>query len=114
VADALEPGVTYVLGAGSTMLAVKRALGLDGTLLGIDVVAAEAPGGPWRVLVADARETDLLALAPGARVVLTPIGRQGFVLGRGNLAISPALLRRLGVDAVRVVATPTKMIETPV
>ncbi|HVL47818.1 MAG TPA: ATP-NAD kinase family protein [Candidatus Thermoplasmatota archaeon] len=108
VAEALEPGVPHVLGAGGTMMEVKRALGVDGTLLGIDVVC------DGKLLVKDARERDLLALAPGARVVVSPIGRQGFVLGRGNLVVSAAVLRRLGVEAVKVVATPTKMIETPV
>ena len=89
VLDDVEPGVTYVLGPGSTVRAVKRALGFEGSPLGVDV---------WRdgeVLVEDGAEADLLA-AMGDRnvVVVSPIGGQGFVLGRGNQQLSPAVLER--------------------
>ncbi|HLE96784.1 MAG TPA: ATP-NAD kinase family protein [Candidatus Thermoplasmatota archaeon] len=107
VAAGLEPGVAHVLGAGSTMMLVKRALGVDGTLLGIDVVRDGA------LVVRDASEKDLLAVAPPLDIVVSPIGGQGFVLGRGNLPISAAVVRRAGAVNLRVVATPTKLFDTP-
>jgi NAD+ kinase len=95
VADSVEPGVTYVLGPGSTVGAIKSALGFEGTTLGVDV---------WRdgeVLVEDAAESDILA-ALGERnvVVVSPIGGQGFVFGRGNQQISPAVIRQCDLEVV--------------
>lgn len=108
VADSFESGVTYVLGAGSTMEEVKRAVGVDGTLLGIDAVR------DGRLVARDAAEADLLALPEPLVIVVSPIGHQGFFLGRGNLPISPAVVRKAGGPAnVIVVATPSKLVDTP-
>jgi len=113
VAESLEPGHTYVLGAGTTMHEVKRALGVAGTMLGLDVVWIDEEGKP-HLLVADARERDLLELPQGLEVVVSPIGAQGFFLGRGNLPLTPAVLARLAIPSdVRVVATPWKLLMTP-
>jgi NAD+ kinase len=95
VAADVEPGVTYVLGPGSTLGAVKRELGFEGTALGVDV---------WRdgeVLVRDGGAADIEA-ALGERnvVVVSPIGGQGFILGRGNQQLSPAVIRRSDIQVV--------------
>jgi NAD+ kinase len=95
VAEDVEPGVTYVLGPGSTVGAIKSKLGFEGSPLGVDV---------WRdgeVLVRDAAESDILA-ALGERnvIVVTPIGGQGFVFGRGNQQLSPAVIRQCDVEIV--------------
>ena len=95
VAAGVEAGVTYVLGPGSTVGAIKRALGFDGTTLGVDV---------WRdgqVLALDAAESDILdALGDRNVVVVSPIGGQGFVLGRGNQQLSPAVIRQCDLEVV--------------
>ena len=95
VADDIEDGVTYVLGPGSTVGAVKEALGFPGSPLGVDV---------WRdgeVLVRDATEDDILAhLGERNVIVVSPIGGQGFVFGRGNHQISPEVIRRSEVEVV--------------
>jgi predicted polyphosphate/ATP-dependent NAD kinase len=95
VADSVEPGVTYVLGPGSTLGAVKEALGFDGSPLGVDV---------WRdgtVLARDAAESEILDhLGDRNVVVVSPIGGQGFVFGRGNPQISPAVIRRCELEIV--------------
>ncbi|HUR69803.1 MAG TPA: ATP-NAD kinase family protein [Candidatus Thermoplasmatota archaeon] len=112
VVESLEPGRAYVLGAGTTMLAVKQALGIDGSLLGLDVVRI-GPGGAT-LLVKDARERDLLDVEGEMEIVLSPIGSQGFFLGRGNLPVTPAVLSRVKLpEGVRVVATPWKLLMTP-
>lgn len=112
VGETLQPGATYVLGAGTTMLEVKRALGLDGSLLGLDVARIEADGQAT-LLIKDARERDLLDLEGGLELVLSPIGSQGFFLGRGNLPLTPAVLARVAIpDGVHVVATPWKLLQT--
>jgi len=94
-AEEVEPGVTYVLGPGSTVGAIKAALGFEGSPLGVDV---------WRdgeVLVRDASETEILdALGDRNVIVVSPIGGQGFVFGRGNPQLSPAVIRQCEIEVV--------------
>jgi len=111
IADRMEDGVVYILGPGSTTAAVARALGLSKTLLGVDAVLNR------RVICPDAAESDLLRILSDhgrAEVVVTPIGAQGFFLGRGNQQISPRVLRALRKEDITVIATPTKLAGTPV
>lgn len=106
-----HPNTLYLLGPGSTVQAIARALYVDKTLLGIDAVA----GG--MIIGTDLGERqilDLLDRHSDYRLVLSPIGAQGFVLGRGNLPLSPAVIRRIGVNNIVVVATPAKLARTPV
>ncbi|MDG5774864.1 ATP-NAD kinase family protein [Haloarculaceae archaeon H-GB2-1] len=94
-AEDARPGVTYLLGPGSTVGAIKSALGFDGSPLGVDV---------WRdgeVLVRDGAESDLLgSLGEENVIVVSPIGGQGFVFGRGNQQFSPAVIRECEVVVV--------------
>ena len=106
-----DPDGLVLLGPGSTLATVGRALGIDKTLLGINALA----GG--RLIGKDLDEQAILALLdryPRCRLILSPIGAQGFVLGRGNQQLSPAVLRRVGTDNIVVVATPAKLARTPV
>jgi predicted polyphosphate/ATP-dependent NAD kinase len=93
VAERVGSGL-LVLGPGTTTRAVAAALGADTSLTGVDVLALR-PGLPPRVVVREAAEADLLTLGP-AWVALSPIGGQGFLLGRGNQQISPRALRATG------------------
>lgn len=95
VARDVEPGATYVLGPGSTLGAIKRELGFEGSPLGVDVYR------DGEVVVRDAAESDIVdALGDRNVVVVSPIGGQGFVFGRGNQQISPAVIRRSDVEVV--------------
>lgn len=89
-----EPS-TYVLGPGSTLDAVKTELGFDGTPLGVDV---------WRegsVPVRDASEDEILEhLGQDNIIIVSPIGGQGFIFGRGNDQISPAIIRQSDIEVV--------------
>jgi predicted polyphosphate/ATP-dependent NAD kinase len=108
---AARPDTLFLLGPGSTVQAVTRALQVDKTLLGIDAVLGGQPVG------ADLAERDILALLdrhPDCRLVLSPIGAQGFVLGRGNQQLSPAVIRRIGAANILVLSTPAKLARTPV
>ena len=101
----------YILGPGGTLEHVGKALGIPKTHLGVDLVR----GG--KLLFRDVGEREILAAlstAKEAAIVVSPIGQQGFILGRGNLQISPAVLRRVGVGNVLVVSTPAKLARTPV
>lgn len=105
--EQLQPGRTYLIGPGSTTAAVMSALGLPNTLLGVDVVR---DGG---VIAADANTDTLLrelARAPGgASIVVTAIGGQGHVFGRGNQQFSPQVIRAVGVENVIIVASKSKI-----
>ena len=88
-------GTTYVFGPGGTVRTIEDALGIDGSPLGVDV---------WRngeLLARDAAESDILDhLSEETVVVVSPIGGQGFVFGRGNDQLSPAVLDRCEVEIV--------------
>jgi predicted polyphosphate/ATP-dependent NAD kinase len=90
-----DPEKTYVLGPGSTVGAVKAELGFEGSAIGVDV---------WRdgeVLVKDATEAQILdALGEENVIVVSPIGGQGFVFGRGNPQLSPNVIERCSVNIV--------------
>ena len=93
--DDLEPGRTYVLGPGGTLGSIKERLGIDGTALGVDVYR---DGG---VLVADGAADEISnALGEQNTVVVSPIGGQGFIFGRGNQQISPEVIRNCEVQVV--------------
>ena len=92
-----------VLGPGSTLGEIKRALGFDGSLLGFDV---------WQQGAVVAMDVDARWLAsqlPDALVVLSFTRGQGFLIGRGNQQLSPAFLRRIGRQSILVVGTRTKL-----
>jgi predicted polyphosphate/ATP-dependent NAD kinase len=106
-----EPETLFLLGPGSTLHSIASMLGLEKTLLGIDAVVR------GKVIAKDLNESSILALLdryPRAKLVVSPIGAQGFILGRGNLQLSPAVLRRIGTKNLIVVATPAKLEATPV
>ncbi len=106
-----EPETVFLLGPGSTVEHVAKRLGVEKTLLGVDAYH----GG--RIVGKDLDEAAILRLLDrhsSAKLIVSPIGAQGFVLGRGNLQLSPAVIRRIGVPNVIVVATPAKLNATPV
>ncbi|MVW75666.1 ATP-NAD kinase family protein [Pseudomonas xionganensis] len=100
-----ESGVRYVFGPGSTLHGLAQNLGLETTLLGVDVIE------DGQVIARDVNEAQLFALVDGhaARLLVTAIGGQGHILGRGNQQVSPRVLRAIGLDNLRVVATKRKL-----
>jgi len=97
----------YFLGAGTTVFAVKKRLGIDGSLLGVDAVRGRklCAKDVW-----DKQMLEMLGDSPG-KIILTPIGRQGFLLGRGNQQFSPRVLEKIGIPNIRVISTRGKLDE---
>lgn len=96
----------WILGPGSTNLGLLEAMGLQGTLLGIDVLRN------GELVLQDATEQQLWALLEQGgdwRILVTAIGGQGHILGRGNQQLSPRVVRAVGIDNLLVVATKTKL-----
>jgi predicted polyphosphate/ATP-dependent NAD kinase len=103
----MVPGHTYLIGPGSTTAAIMAELGLPNTLLGVDVVRDRA------LVASDADERRLLQLLAeakaGARIIVTAIGGQGHLFGRGNQQFSPAVIRAVGLDNIIIVAAKSKI-----
>lgn len=111
IAETMRNGVAYVLGPGTTTEAIAKHLGLQKTVLGVDVIL------DWKLALRDASEAQLLSFLehhPEAEIVVTPIGSQGFYFGRGNQQISAEVIRKIGPEKTCVVATPTKLKDTRV
>ncbi len=108
VVERMEPGTLYVLGPGTSTKAVADRMEQPKTLLGVDVYLDR------KVILLDAPEEELLKLLNGkrAKMLVTPIGRQGFVFGRGNQQLSPNVIEMVGMDNLLIIATPTKLAET--
>jgi len=107
VVAGMEPGSLYILGPGTTTRAVMERLGLPKTLLGVDAVRDGILAGAD---LTEAQVLELVAAAPRSFIVVTVIGGQGHVFGRGNQQISPAVIRAAGPDRVIVIATQTKLL----
>ncbi|WP_079202442.1 ATP-NAD kinase family protein [Pseudomonas sp. CC6-YY-74] len=103
--DSWEADVRYVFGPGSTLHGLAQNLGLETSLLGVDVLEN---GQVIALDVTEAQLFELVAEHP-ARLLVTAIGGQGHIIGRGNQQISPRVLRAIGLDHLRVVATKRKL-----
>lgn len=105
LAESWEPGVRHVFGPGSTLHGLAQSLGLETTLLGVDVIENGV------VIGRDVTEAQLFELVDGrpSRLLVTAIGGQGHIIGRGNQQISPRVLRAIGLEHLRVVATKRKL-----
>ena len=96
----------YIYGPGTTTRDIVAEFGLEKTLLGVDVVL----GG--RIIAKDVNERELTILADGkrkAKIVVTVIGQQGYIFGRGNQQVSPEIIKRVGRENIIVVASKEKL-----
>ena len=106
--DSMQDDVLYLIGSGSTTAALMESMGLDNTLLGIDAIYN------GELVASDVSEQEILSLLEdeaysSARIVVTAIGGQGHVFGRGNQQFSPAVIRQVGSDNIIIVATRNKL-----
>ena len=100
-----HPETYYIIGSGSSLSPIMEILGLQNTLLGIDVVRNQ------QLIAQDVNEQEMLGLIRGqpAKIVVTVIGNQGYVFGRGNQQISAEVIKQVGKENIRIVATRNKI-----
>lgn len=106
----MRDGSAYILGAGTTTARIAEILGVEKTLLGVDVIQN------GKLILKDASERDLLGLLEKekkAKIIVSPIGAQGFILGRGSQQISTMVLQRVRIENLIIVSTPHKLAELP-
>ena len=104
----MEDGRLLIWGSGGTLRTIGNQVGITPSLLGIDAsVGGEQVG-------TDLNEVDLLKLISGhdgdVTILLSPMGGQGFLIGRGNLQLSPEVLSAAGIDSVLGICTPAKLL----
>ncbi|MGC8975182.1 MAG: ATP-NAD kinase family protein [Thermoprotei archaeon] len=106
IEDYMLPGVLYFLGPGTTTKAIADLLGLKKTLLGVDAVYEGCLVGR------DLSESEIISLIEKykhASLVVSVIGRQGYIFGRGNQQFSARVLRLVKKNNIFVLATPSKL-----
>jgi predicted polyphosphate/ATP-dependent NAD kinase len=109
VTECMRDGRIYLLGPGTTTRRLADALGIPSTLLGVDAVLDRQAIG------LDLNEQALLQIIEGrdAEIIVSVLGGQGSLFGRGNQQISAEVIRRVGRDRIKVISTVEKLIHLP-
>jgi len=100
----------FVIGSGSTTAFLMEELALENTLLGVDLIQQQD------LLASDVTEPQLWQAIESAtkdqksvKLVITLIGGQGHIFGRGNQQLSPRVIRAIGKENIFIIATKTKL-----
>jgi predicted polyphosphate/ATP-dependent NAD kinase len=105
IIENMQPDVIYIVGPGTTTRTIGDLLDAKKTLLGVDLFCNK------KLIAKDVNEKQILEEIRGkkAQIIVTPIGGQGFIFGRGNQQISAKVIRQVGIDNIIVVATKSKL-----
>ncbi len=106
IIESMQDDTYYVIGSGTTCAGIMQQLNLDNTLLGSDIVFRE------ELLESDVTEKDLLRLLKEkqkVKFIITIIGGQGHILGRGNHQLSPSVIKKAQWKNFIIIATKSKI-----
>ncbi|MEM3578874.1 MAG: ATP-NAD kinase family protein [Candidatus Bathyarchaeia archaeon] len=105
IVEEMQPNATYILGPGTTIKCIAELLRVPKTVLGVDIYKNGK-------VILDVDEKKILESVDDWQntwIILSPIGRQGILLGRGNQQISPEIIKRVGKQRIIVAATKSKL-----
>jgi len=106
--DQLQPDTLYLVGPGSTTHLFLQELGLEGSLLGVDLLLNN------ELIALDVSAAQIIAQLDAfggpVKMIITAIGGQGHILGRGNQQFTPAILRRIGKENIHIIAARGKIL----
>jgi predicted polyphosphate/ATP-dependent NAD kinase len=105
IIEEMKPSLLYIVGPGTTTRTVGDILDQKKTLLGVDLFQDKI------IIAKDVNEKQILQAINGksTRIIVTPIGGQGFIFGRGNQQISSKVIRQVGLDNIIVISTKSKL-----
>ena len=107
VVEKMDRDCYYILGSGTTVKAVADKFGIKKTLLGVDVIRN---GTMVAMDLNEERLLRLLGRKAKAKIIVSPIGGQGFIFGRGNQQISPRVIKKIGRGNIIIMATKNKLL----
>jgi predicted polyphosphate/ATP-dependent NAD kinase len=105
IIEEMRPDATYILGPGTTVKRIAELLGVKKTVLGVDIYKKGK-------VILDVDEKRILKEVEDWQntwIILSPIGRQGILLGRGNQQISPEIVKHVTKQRIIIAATKSKL-----
>jgi len=106
VIEDMKEDTLYLLGPGTTVKTITDNLGLAKTLLGVDAINNR------KIIGTDLNEKSILGMMGEfneAEIIISPIGGQGFIFGRGNKQFTPDVIKKIGKKNIRIISTEDKM-----
>jgi predicted polyphosphate/ATP-dependent NAD kinase len=105
IIEEMQHDALYIMAPGTTTRTVADLLDQKKTLLGVDLLENN------KIIGFDVNEQQILQAIEGktAYIIVTPIGGQGFIFGRGNQQISNRVIRQVGLENITVIATKSKL-----
>jgi predicted polyphosphate/ATP-dependent NAD kinase len=106
VIEQMQPETLYIMGPGTTVRTISDLLDQKKALLGVDLLVNK------KIVERDVNEKQILQALNSCKpvkIIVTLIGGQGFIFGRGNQQISSKVIHQVGLDNIIVVATSNKL-----
>ncbi|TFF85967.1 MAG: ATP-NAD kinase [Promethearchaeota archaeon] len=109
IVENLEEDTNYLIGPGTTTKAITDMLNQEKSILGVDLLRNK------EIIAKDLNEEEILKIIDEdkTKIIISPIGRQGFILGRGNLQLSPAVITKVGIQNIIIISTKYKLHTIP-
>ncbi len=106
--EELDAKTLYLVGTGSTTHIFLQELGIDGSLLGVDILLDR------QLIAKDVSAAKILhhiAQHSGPiKIIVTAIGGQGHIFGRGNQQFTPDVIKRVGKENIVIIAAKGKIL----